>query len=167
MEQMTIGQVANEAGVQASTLRYYESIGLLPPAKRVGGKRRYTAEALDRLGVIQLAKKAGFTLSEIETLLSGFSETDPPSARWKMMAQKKIEEVEALINRAQGMKRLLVEGLECECLRFDECVVLVNGGGREASEIGKETGDAWKPNHSLERTGNAATKARDNDYPGS
>ena len=48
MEQMTIGEVANEAGVQPSTPRYYESIGLLPLAQRVGGKRRYTAEALDR-----------------------------------------------------------------------------------------------------------------------
>ena len=73
------------------------------------GKRRYTAEALDRLEVIQVAKKAGFTLSEIETLLSGFSETEPPSRPWKIMAQEKIEEVEALIERAQGMKRLLLE----------------------------------------------------------
>ena len=132
MEQMTIGEVANEAGVEPSTLRYYESIGLLPPAIRVGGKRRYTAEALDRLGVIQLAKKAGFTLSEIETLLSGFSETEPPSAGWKTMALRKIEEVEALIERAQGMKQLLVEGLECECLRIEDCAPLINKGWKEA-----------------------------------
>ena len=115
---MTIGEVANEAGVQPFTLRYYESIGLLPLAKRVGGKRRYTAEAIDRLGVIQIAKKAGFTLSEIKVLLSGFSETEPPSAQWKIMAQEKIEQVEALIERAQGMKRLLMEGLECECFAW-------------------------------------------------
>ncbi|MCH8094965.1 MAG: MerR family transcriptional regulator [Chloroflexi bacterium] len=126
---MTIGEVANEAGVQPSTLRYYESIGLLPLAKRVGGKRRYTAEAIDRLGVIQVAKKAGFTLSEIKMLLSGFSETEPPSARWKIMAQEKIEQVEALIERAQGMKRLLMEGLECECLRMEECANFINEAG--------------------------------------
>ena len=126
---MTIGEVANEAGVQPSTLRYYESIGLLPLAKRVGGKRRYTAEAIDRLGVIQIAKKAGFTLSEIKVLLSGFSETEPPSARWKIMAQEKIEQVEALIERAQGMKRLLMEGLECECLRMEECANFIKEAG--------------------------------------
>ncbi|MCH7611399.1 MAG: MerR family transcriptional regulator [Chloroflexi bacterium] len=126
---MTIGEVANEAGVQPSTLRYYESIGLLPLAKRVGGKRRYTAEAIDRLGVIQIAKKAGFTLSEIKVLLSGFSETEPPSAQWKIMAQEKIEQVEALIERAQGMKRLLMEGLECECLRMEECANFINEAG--------------------------------------
>lgn len=131
MEQLTIGEVANEAGVQPSTLRYYESIGLLPLAQRVGGKRRYTAEALDRLGVIHVAKKAGFTLSEIGTLVSGFSETEPPSARWRIMAQKKIEDVDALIEKAQGMKRLLVEGLECECLRVDECALLLNSSGNE------------------------------------
>lgn len=126
MEQMAIGEVASEAGVQPSTLRYYESIGLLAPPNRVGGKRRYTAEALDRLGVIQVAKKAGFTLSEIKMLLSGFSETEPPSARWKIMAQEKIEEVDALIRRAEGMKRLLAEGLECECLRMEECADFIN-----------------------------------------
>lgn len=126
---MTIGEVANEAGVQPFTLRYYESIDLLPLAKRVGGKRRYTAEAIDRLGVIQIAKKAGFTLSEIKVLLSGFSETEPPSARWKIMAQEKIEQVEALIERAQGMKRLLMEGLECECLRMEECANFINEAG--------------------------------------
>ena len=47
------------------------------------------------------------------------------------MAQKKIEELAALIGKVQGMKRLLVEGLECECLRVDECALLLNSSGNE------------------------------------
>jgi hypothetical protein len=43
------------------------------------------------------------------------------------MAGKKILEVEALIEKAQGMRRMLEEGLECECLRIDECVMLLSG----------------------------------------
>ncbi len=127
MDQMTIGAVARKAGVQSSTLRYYESIGLLKPAQRVGGQRRYTPDVLDRLQIIRVAKEAGFTLAEIGTLVSGFSETEPVSERWKAMAGKKILEVEALIEKAQGMRRMLEEGLECECLRIDECVMLLSG----------------------------------------
>ena len=126
MEQMTIGEVAHQARVEASTLRYYESIGLLPAPERISGQRRYTPEVLAQLQVIQVAKEAGFTLAEIETLLGGFSENDPPSAQWQRMAQAKIKEVDALIARAQGMKRLLEEGLECDCLRYDDCEMLLN-----------------------------------------
>ena len=126
MTEMSIGQVAQKAGLETSTLRYYESIGLLPVAKRVSGQRRYTPEALKWLAMIQVAKEAGFTLSEVKTFIVGFSEHEPPSARWQAMARQKLPEVEALIIRAQGMKRLLEEGLECDCLRLDECVFFVN-----------------------------------------
>ena len=60
-EWLTIGEVAAMAGLQASTLRYYESIGLLPPAKRVSGQRRYTTNILSVLAVIQMAKEASFS----------------------------------------------------------------------------------------------------------
>jgi MerR family transcriptional regulator, redox-sensitive transcriptional activator SoxR len=126
MEMMTIGQVAQEAGVQTSTLRYYESIGILPPPARVSGHRRYTPQVLKRLAIIQVAKEAGFTLPEIQTLLGGFSDNTSPSERWKALARKKLPQVEVLISRAQGMKQMLEEGLVCDCLRLDECVVLVD-----------------------------------------
>ncbi len=126
MEKMTIGEVARRAGLPASTLRYYERIGLLPQPDRVGGQRRYSPQVVKRLAIIQVAKQAGFTLAEIRTLLDGFSDHSPPSARWKVLARKKLPEVQALIARAEGMKRLLEEGLDCECLSLDECVVLVD-----------------------------------------
>ena len=125
MEQMTIGEVASAAGVPSSTLRYYESIGLLEPVNRVGGQRRYNPDILERLRIIRIAKEAGFTLSEIETLMGGFSEDEPPSALWHAMARKKITEVDALIARARGMKQLLQLGMECDCLRIDECAVIL------------------------------------------
>lgn len=134
MTEMSIGEVAQKAGLEASTLRYYERIGILPLAKRVSGRRRYTPEALEWLAVIHVAKEAGFTLSEVKTLLSGFSEQEPPSARWHALARQKLPEVEALIERAQGMKRLLEEGLECDCLRLDECDILIN------NRVGVEAG---------------------------
>jgi MerR family transcriptional regulator, redox-sensitive transcriptional activator SoxR len=120
-----IGELARRAGLKPTALRYYERIGLLPKAERVGGQRRYDESALDRLAVIELAKQAGFTLAEIRTLLNGFSPTTPPSDRWQRLARKKIPEVENLITRATGMKRLLEEGLDCDCLSLEECGVLL------------------------------------------
>jgi MerR family redox-sensitive transcriptional activator SoxR len=118
---LSIGEVALRAGLNPSAIRYYERIGLLPDAERVSGQRRYDDSVLGRLAVIEFAQRAGFTLAETRTLLSGFSAKVPPSARWRSLAQRKLPEVEALIARANGMKRLLEEGLECECLSLDEC----------------------------------------------
>ena len=121
MTKKSIGEVAREAKVEASTLRYYESIGLLLPAERVNGQRRYDEESMKRLTVIQIAKEAGFTLKEIDTLLSGFSDDTPPSRRWKTLASSKLIEIDALIAKAQGMKMVLEEGLNCDCLSLNVC----------------------------------------------
>jgi MerR family transcriptional regulator, redox-sensitive transcriptional activator SoxR len=120
-----IGEVAKRAGLRASAIRYYERIGLLPKAERVSGRRRYDESVLNRLAVIELAQQAGFTLGETQVLLNGFSADTAPSARWQRLARKKIPEVEELIARAQGMKRLLEEGLDCECLTLEQCGILL------------------------------------------
>jgi MerR family transcriptional regulator, redox-sensitive transcriptional activator SoxR len=131
VESMSIGEVARSAGVRPSALRYYEGVGLLPPPERANGRRRYDGEllreVLDRLEVVRLAQQAGFTISEIRTLLDGFSEDTPPSERWRLLAQDKLPEVEVLLERALGMKDLLERGLRCECLRLEECSLVGNG----------------------------------------
>ena len=131
MESMSIGEVARSAGVRPSALRYYEGVGLLPPPERANGRRRYDGgllrEVLDRLEVVGVAQQAGFTISEIRTLLDGFSEDTPPSERWRLLAQDKLPEVEVLLERALGMKDLLERGLRCECLRLEECSLVGNG----------------------------------------
>jgi MerR family redox-sensitive transcriptional activator SoxR len=127
MSEYTIGQVASAAGVPASTLRYYESIGLLQASRRVGGQRRYGHDVFQTLDLIQVAKQASFSLKEIEVLLGEISAGGSLSSRWKELAQQKLVEVDALIARAQGMKRILSEGLECECLDLNECQMLMNG----------------------------------------
>ena len=131
MESMSIGEVARSAGVRPSALRYYEGVGLLPPPERANGRRRYDGEllreVLDRLEVVRVAQQAGFTISEIRTLLDGFSEDTPPSERWRLLAQDKLPEVEVLLKRALGKKDLLERGLRCECLRLEECSLVGNG----------------------------------------
>ena len=125
---MSIGEVAQRARVRPSALRYYEGVGLLPPPERENGRRRYDGEVLrevlDRLAVVRVAQQAGFTISEIGTLLDGFSEDTPPSERWRVLAREKLTEVDALIERALGMKDLLERGLRCECLSLEDCALV-------------------------------------------
>ena len=128
MDAFTIGEIAQLAGVQPSTLRYYENIGILPPPRRVSGQRRYSGDVLQILAVIQLAKDANFTLPEIRALLYDYSEYSTPSQRWKELAQRKLREVDAIITHAQEMKQLLEEGLECDSLLYelDSCALLID-----------------------------------------
>lgn len=136
----SIGEVASRAGLKASSIRYYESIGLLPQPERAGGQRRYGDSVLKRLAVIELAQRAGFTLAETRTLLNGFSAKVPPSARWRALADRKLPEIEALIARANAMKRLLEEGLECDCLSLDDCGLLL-AGHMQTAELATAAGE--------------------------
>ncbi|GAC1399686.1 MAG: hypothetical protein NVS4B12_17510 [Ktedonobacteraceae bacterium] len=74
MGALTIGEVARQAGVRTSTLRYYESVGLLPPPDRVHGHRRYDPGMFSRLCILRMAQHAGFTLAEMHLLVHGFSQ---------------------------------------------------------------------------------------------
>src|SRR5579885_2066654 len=94
MQDMTIGEVARQAGIRTSTLRYYEEIGLLPAASRVNGQRRYDAGVLQTLALIHVAQQAGFTVAEIRVLLNSMLTGAAPSADWQTLAQQKLEEVE-------------------------------------------------------------------------
>ena len=58
--ELTIGEVARHAGLAASTIRYWESAGLLDAPERVGGKRRYDPQALRQTSLIVMIKRAGF-----------------------------------------------------------------------------------------------------------
>lgn len=69
---ISIGQLAAKAEINASTLRYYESIGLLPAAERKNGQRRYDERLLERINFIKIAQQTGFSIQEIIDLLEGF-----------------------------------------------------------------------------------------------
>ncbi len=118
---LTITAVATQAGIRPTAIRYYESIGLLPAPARVNGRRRYDERVLQQLAIIATAQRMGFTITEIGTLLHGFSAETPAWERWQLLAREKLPEIDALIVRAQAMKELLERSLCCECLTLDEC----------------------------------------------
>lgn len=134
MENLSIGQVANEAGIAASAIRYYETEGLLPAARRRSGRRVYDAEVLDRLGFIELAKRAGFTVAETRRLLSGFSRKTPAGARWRALAEHKLGELQRRIDEAKQMQAILRRLAECECPTLDDCARPAASGGCNAAK---------------------------------
>jgi DNA-binding transcriptional MerR regulator len=131
--ELTIGEVADRAGVPASTLRYWERAGLLSTPGRVGGKRRYGPDALREIEMVALAKQAGFTLAETRIILAGFSRGAPPSDVWRQLAERKLPEVERALTEARAMKEILEAGLRCECLSLEDCLGQVDGAHGHSS----------------------------------
>jgi MerR family redox-sensitive transcriptional activator SoxR len=142
-EGIAIGEVARMAGINASAIRYYERAGLLAKPERVNGRRRYGPEVLDLLAAIRVAQRAGFTIAEIRTLMNGFSAEDSPSERWRSLARGKLADVEALIDQAQAMKRLLEHGLRCECLGIEDCALLEEGRQYAAPALSPRGRHRW------------------------
>jgi DNA-binding transcriptional MerR regulator len=119
---LSIGEIADQAGVRASRIRYYESIGILPIPDRVSGKRRYRPDVLRRLTVITAAQRIGFTLDEIGELLGPGRR--PAHERLRALAIHKLPEIEELIDRASTIRQLLITCAGCECDSLNECRIL-------------------------------------------
>lgn len=126
---LSIGEVADRVGLNTSALRYYERAGLLPPAVRVGGKRRYGSEAVELLLLIRFCQQVGFTLAEVGALLT------PPTAkqtkeRWRELVDTKVTQLDALIEHAQAVKQVLAESRDCDCVSLDACAFVKNAAPR-------------------------------------
>jgi MerR family redox-sensitive transcriptional activator SoxR len=116
---MTIGQVAKESGLPASTIRFYEKAGVLPRPSRIAGRRQYASTVLERLAIVDRAKACGFSLTEIRQLFYGFRDNAPPSERWQTLAHRKIIELDDMARKVAAMKELLERS--CTCKDFTEC----------------------------------------------
>ncbi len=118
---LAISDVARVFGLRTSAIRYYEQIGILPPAMRKNGQRRYDNSALFRLAVVQRARETGFTLEEIRELFFGFPPGTPPPKRWHQLSQRKIAELRDRMNQLKLMETLLKRVENCRCDALDEC----------------------------------------------
>ena len=120
MGRLLISEVARQAGVRASAIRYYEKMRILAPAQRVSGQRRYDVSAVYRLAAVRCAQEAGFTLDEIRRLLPGTGTR--MSERWAGFAGAKTAELEERIRGLQRMKDLLGRlKTRCRCETVEEC----------------------------------------------
>lgn len=121
MPLLTISEVARRVGLRSSAIRYYEQLGIVPPAHRVSGQRRYDEAALYRLVTLQRARQIGFSLDEIRQLFFGFRKGTSPSARWKKLSQQKLAELDRLVNEIKAIQLVLQEQGRCGCATLEEC----------------------------------------------
>lgn len=114
---MDMSEVAKRTGVPASTLRYYEKVGLIASPGRQGGRRRFVPAVLDQLALIALGQAAGFSLEEIRTMLSpgGGARID----RRKLAT--KAGEIDATIGQLRAISRGLKHAAACPAPSHAEC----------------------------------------------
>ncbi|MCV7079037.1 MerR family transcriptional regulator [Mycobacterium szulgai] len=115
---LSIGEVARGSGVAATTLRYYEKLGLLPAPARLGGQRRYDDSVLARLEVIRLCKAAGFALDEIQLL---FADDEPGRPVSRALAEAKIAEIDSQMASLAKARAVIEWGMRCACPSIDAC----------------------------------------------
>ena len=118
---MPIGTVAELTGRRPSSIRYYEQIGLLPPARRVSGRRVYGPDTVRTLAVIETGQRAGLTLGEIRDLLSASDGDQAAIERLREVAVRKLPEVRELIERTEIVRDWLEAATRCECPTLDDC----------------------------------------------
>jgi MerR family redox-sensitive transcriptional activator SoxR len=120
---LTIGQLAKRFGLNTSAIRYYEAAGVLPEPARVSGQRRYGADAIRRLEVLDVAKRAGFSLDEARVLLQKADAGTPAFEALRELAAHKLPEIDALIERAREMRAWLLTATDCSCTSLDVCAL--------------------------------------------
>jgi Cu(I)-responsive transcriptional regulator len=105
---MNIGEAANLSGVAPKNIRYYESIGLIGPAKRAAnGYRAYDETDVRLLGFVNRARSLGFSVKEVSGLLSLYQDRARASSDVKKLALEHIEDIDRKVEELQGMRRTL------------------------------------------------------------
>lgn len=114
---LSITQVVKATGLQSSALRYYEREGLIKPAGRASGRRLYEKSVLQRLAVISLLREVGFTINEISELFDRRGKGMP----WRGLAEDKLGEIDAHLERVRAARELLSAALRCGCSSLESC----------------------------------------------
>ena len=112
---LPIGDLSAATGVAVSALRHYDELGVITPAERFGGKRRFSSDAVGRVNFVRRAQRFGFSLNEIRDIL------DDTSGQARQLAADKIDELRAKQVELAEMIDLLEEMMACGCQVVAEC----------------------------------------------
>jgi len=123
---MNIGLASDRSGVPAKTIRYYESIGLIPAADRTDGNYRdYDDSAVRILQFLKRARAFGFTIDDCRELMSLYRDRNRSSADVKAIAQRRVEEIEAKILELKALRDTLGHLVErCHGDERPDCPIL-------------------------------------------
>lgn len=113
MTTLTTGQVAKQARVHVETIRYYERRGLIPePPRRESGYRQYPPGTVTRIHFIKRAQELGFSLQEIQELLSLRRDPSTPARDVRRKAESKVRDIDEKIRALEQMKHSLLHLIE-------------------------------------------------------
>jgi MerR family copper efflux transcriptional regulator len=130
---MNIGEVSRASGLPAKTIRYYEDIGLVRPARGANGYRDFSKQDAHKLAFLGRSRSLGFTIEDCRTLMSLYEDRDRASADVKALASEHLDRITQKIEELQALKSTL-ETLVVRCHGDDrpDCPILDDLAGREA-----------------------------------
>lgn len=124
MQELSIGTLARRTGLAVSAIRYYETRGLVTPARNAAGQRRFKRSDIRRLSFVSVTQKFGFTLERIAELLATLPESRTPNARdWARMSGQFRDELNARICELEVLRDKLDGCIGCGCLSLDKCAL--------------------------------------------
>ncbi|MFT4003617.1 MAG: redox-sensitive transcriptional activator SoxR [Rhizobium sp.] len=119
---LTVGEVAARSGVAVSALHFYEAKGLIESHRSRGNQRRYSREVLRRVAVIKVAQRVGIPLAEVQAALEALPQgRTPTAADWKGLSELWKSDLDARIERLQGLRDQLDSCIGCGCLSLGNC----------------------------------------------
>lgn len=126
MQEFSIGQLSGLAGVKVPTIRYYEQVGLIPPAARTAGnQRRYRKPALERLRFIAHARAMGFPMDSLVAMLRIAGHREAPCADIDDLVRERLDDVEARIAKLTRLRGELSAMLDnCRHGTVADCRIL-------------------------------------------
>jgi MerR family transcriptional regulator, redox-sensitive transcriptional activator SoxR len=121
-DRVTIGEFSRRAGVAASTLRYYEELGLISSERTAGGQRRYARVMLRRVAFVRAAQTVGLSLAEVRAALARLpDERTPNKADWNKVSATWIRRVNERIAELEQLRATLDSCVGCGCLSLRTC----------------------------------------------
>lgn len=122
--ELTIGEVAERAGVAASALRFYEKQGLIRSERTDGGQRRFHRDVLRRVAFVRSAQRVGLSIEEIAAALASLPEgRTPTKADWSRLSRSWRPMLDARIQQMQLLRDRLDSCIGCGCLSLKTCAL--------------------------------------------
>ncbi|HVE46914.1 MAG TPA: redox-sensitive transcriptional activator SoxR [Acidimicrobiales bacterium] len=122
---LTIGEVAERAGVSTSALRFYERQGLISSTRTDGGQRRYHRDVLRRIAFVRAAQRVGLTLDEISAALGTLPDgRTPTAADWDRLSRSWRPLLDRRISELERVRDKLDSCIGCGCLSLRVCHLL-------------------------------------------
>ena len=123
-KRLNIGQVAERTGLSVSAIRYYESQGLVKPARNAGGQRRFLRSDIRRLSFVLIAQQLGLPLSDIGDWLGELPEGRAPNKRdWARISKVFRTQLQQRIDTLELMRDRLDGCIGCGCLSLSNCAL--------------------------------------------